>query len=130
MGRAVAVAEKIPGDSAAIAWNHALNNSVFHNVRWKQWPLDVVKEAIRAGKASGLHFGGVDVMVHNDIPYILEMNSAPSVTTKYRQRAMALGLKYIQDNIEDLLPLNPPENVRTYKDLILPTVLENRVAND
>lgn len=88
-GRAVWVAEKTPGNPEAIAWNVAKGGR-FDNVRFGDWNLDVVDAAIRAFNVSNLHFGGVDVMVGRDgNVYVIEINSAPSQTSPYRQSCVA-----------------------------------------
>lgn len=105
-GRAVWVAAKTPADPDAVAWNVAKGGR-FDNVGWGNWPLKVVRKAIEAYKHSGLDFGGVDVMVdaENNV-YILEINSAPSQTSPYRQQCMGKGLAYlVANNIRGDIPL-------------------------
>jgi len=88
-GRVVWVADKVPTDPSKVAWNVAQGGSTFVNVRWSEWPLKAVKLAIKAMNISGLDFGGVDVMVAKDgTPFIIEINSAPSQTSQYRQAAV------------------------------------------
>lgn len=78
-GRAVAVARKNVEDKEAVAWNYALGDCAFQNIRWGDWPLMVVKAGISAVNHLGLDFGGVDIMVDEEgRPYVLEVNSAPS----------------------------------------------------
>lgn len=94
-GRAVAVANKIPANPNAVAWNVAQGGS-FENVRWDDWPLKAVKVSIEGFNLSGLDFGGVDIMVDRDGEcHILEINSAPSLTSPYRQQCMAKAFDYI-----------------------------------
>ena len=97
-GRVVWVAKKTPADPDAIAWNVAMGGR-FDNVRWQEWPIEAIRVAIEAFKLSGLDFGGVDVMV---APcgrcYVLEINSAPSQTSPYRQSCMAKFFDYIVEN--------------------------------
>ena len=104
-GRAVWVAEKTPGDPKAIAWNVAKGGR-FDNVRWNDWPLKVVKTAIEAFNCSSLDFGGVDVMVGKDGSVsVLEINSAPSLTSPYRQECFAKAFDYIVENGKERIPL-------------------------
>ncbi len=107
-GRALWVADKTPADPTAVAWNVAKGGK-FSNVRWGDWPLRVVKIALKATKHSGLDFGGVDVMVDKDgIPYIIEINSAPSQTSPYRQECTAKGFDYIiKHENKEQIPLIP-----------------------
>ena len=104
-GRAVAVAEKIPEDKKAVAWNHALG-STFENVRWNDWPLQAVRKSIEAFNVSDLDFGGVDVMIDGDgTAFIIEINSAPSLTSEYRQQCMAKAFDHIAEHGKARIPL-------------------------
>lgn len=104
-GRVVWVAQKTPGDPNAIAWNVARGGR-FDNVRWDAWPLRTIRVAREAFVLSGLDFGAVDVMVDRDgRPYVLEINSAPSQTSPYRQECMAKAFDYIVRNGKDSIPV-------------------------
>ena len=104
-GRAVCVAEKTPGNPDDVAWNVAKGGR-FDNVRWDDWPLKAVKKSIEAFNLSGLDFGGVDVMVDKEGEvYILEINSAPSLTSPYRQECMAKGFDWIVEHGKERIPL-------------------------
>lgn len=104
-GRVVWVAQKTPGDPNAIAWNVARGGR-FDNVRWDAWPLRAVRVAREAFVLSGLDFGAVDIMVDADgRPYVLEINSAPSQTSPYRQECMAKAFDYIVRNGKDSIPV-------------------------
>jgi len=94
-GRVVWVAQKTPANPDAVAWNVAKGGR-FDNVRWDEWPLKSIRIAREAFLMSGLDFGGVDVMVDKDgTPYVLEINSAPSQTSPYRQECTAKAFDYI-----------------------------------
>jgi glutathione synthase/RimK-type ligase-like ATP-grasp enzyme len=94
-GRVVWVASKTPGNPDAVAWNVARGGR-FDNVRWDQWPLKAIRVARDAFLLSSLDFGGVDIMVDaQDNAYVLEINSAPSQTSPYRQEAAAKAFDYI-----------------------------------
>jgi len=94
-GRVVWVAQKTPANPDAVAWNVAQGGR-FDNVRFDQWPLRAIRVAREAFLLSGLDFGGVDVMVDADNkPYVLEINSAPSQTSPYRQECTAKAFDYI-----------------------------------
>ena len=104
-GRVVWVAQKTPGDPNAIAWNVARGGR-FDNVRWDAWPLRSVRIAREAFVLSGLDFGAVDIMVDADgRPYVLEINSAPSQTSPYRQECMAKAFDYIVRNGKEPIPV-------------------------
>jgi glutathione synthase/RimK-type ligase-like ATP-grasp enzyme len=122
-GRAVWVASKTPADPKAIAWNVARGGK-FTNVRWDDWPLKAVKVSIEAFKLSGLDFGGVDVMVDAaGKAYVLEINSAPSQTSEYRQQCMTKAFDYIVKNGKQEIPLIDERG--GYRKFIHPAIAEN-----
>ena len=120
--RVVWVAKKTPGNPEDVAWNVARGGR-FDNVRWGEWPLAVVRAALAAAKVSKTDFCGVDVMVDaEDKPYVLEVNSAPSQTSPYRQQCLAKAFDYIVlngkkhfDDVED-------NGRKTWKSYIHPAV--------
>jgi glutathione synthase/RimK-type ligase-like ATP-grasp enzyme len=121
-GRVVWVAKKTPADPNAVAWNVAQGGR-FDNVRWGEWPLEAIRVAIEAWKLSGLDFGGVDVMVDADgRAYVLEINSAPSQTSPYRQECMAKYFDYIVENNADHFNV---ERYNDWKDVIHPALSEH-----
>lgn len=104
-GRAICVAQKTPGNPDDVAWNVAKGGR-FDNVRWNIWPLKAVRMSIEAFSLSGLDFGGVDVMVDKEGEcYVLEINSAPSLTSPYRQQCFAKAFDYIAENGAKPIPL-------------------------
>lgn len=97
-GRVVWVAQKTPGNPEDVAWNVARGGR-FDNVRWKDWNTKVLDAAIRAAKVSTTDFCGVDVMLDKaGLPYVLEVNSAPSQTSPYRQQCVAKAFAHIVAN--------------------------------
>jgi len=97
-GRVLWVAEKIPANPEDIAWNVAKGGK-FINVKWNDWPLRAVKVALKSMELSGLDFGGVDVMTNSDNkPFVIEINSAPSQTSPYRQECTAKGFDWVIKN--------------------------------
>ena len=107
-GRVVWVAKKTPGNPHDVAWNVARGGS-FANVRFDDWPLDAIDKSIEAMRISGLDFGGVDIMLDGeDNSFVLEINSAPSQTSPYRQRCVAQAFDYIVNSgSKNALPFNP-----------------------
>lgn len=104
-GRAVWVAKKTPGNPNEVAWNVAKGGR-FDNVRWDEWPLYVVKVAREAFLLSDLDFGGVDIMTtEGGEAYVLEINSAPSLTSPYRQECMAKAFDHIVKNGKERIPV-------------------------
>jgi len=103
-GRVVWVACKTPGNPQDIAWNVARGGR-FDNVRWGEWPLNVVDLACRVFNMTALDFGGVDVMVGPDGQcYCLEINSAPSQTSPYRQSCVAKVFDYMIEHGNERIP--------------------------
>lgn len=97
-GRVCWVAKKTPGNPQDVAWNVARGGR-FDNVRWDEWPLKAVRMSREAFMISGLDFGAVDVMLDAEgNAYVLEINSAPSQTSPYRQECMAKCFDYLIQN--------------------------------
>lgn len=98
------VAKKTPGNPDQVAWNVAQGGR-FDNVKWGDWPIAVINAALKAAKVSKTDFCGVDVMVDAEgNPYVLEVNSAPSQTSDYRQQCVAKCFDYIIEKGKDHFP--------------------------
>lgn len=124
-GRVAWMARKTPGNPDQVAWNVAQGGR-FDNVRWDEWPNKVCQAALDAMAASPLQFGGVDIMVDAaGTAYVLEINSAPSQTSPYRQSCVAKALDYIAEAGEykafEPVVWNPR---KTYKSYIHPAIRE------
>lgn len=121
------VAQKTPGNPQDVAWNVARGGR-FDNVPWGQWNTKVIDAALKAAKVSGTDFCGVDVMLDAEgSPYVLEVNSAPSQTSPYRQSCVAKAFHHIfttgsKSPFEDVT-WNPN---RTWKSYIHPAVRGNQ----
>ena len=104
-GRVAWVAKKTPGNPEDVAWNVARGGR-FDNVLWGEWPPKAVKFSREAFMLSGLDFGAVDVMIDAvGQPYVLEINSAPSQTSPYRQECMAKCFDYLIDHGKAVIPV-------------------------
>ena len=115
------VANKIPANPDAIAWNVA-QGSKFENVSWKKWPINVIETAYKAYIISGLYLGGVDVMVDKDgRSYVLEINSAPSHTSPYRKQCTTKCIDYGITN-NNFAHLSPDENFKKYSKWLHPAL--------
>lgn len=124
-GRVVWVAQKTPGNPDDIAWNVSQGGR-FDNVNFDAWPLKVVKSAIAAHGLSGLDFSGVDVMVDDgDNAWVLEINSAPSQTSPYRQSCVAKVFDYMIENGKDVIPTI--EDRGGYRKFIHPAVSDRAI---
>lgn len=106
-GRVIWVAQKTPGNPDQVAWNVARGGR-FDNVGWGDWPLKVVRIAVEGFNLTDLDFGGVDVMYDqpNNVAKIVEINSAPSMTSEYRQQSMAKFFRHIcETESKERIPL-------------------------
>jgi len=120
-GRVAWVAEKIPSDPNQVAWNVA-QGGTFNNVSWGSWNLRVVRVAREAFLLSGLDFGGVDIMVNKyNNTFVLEMNSAPSLTSPYRQECMAKCFDWIVKS-EDKEPIPVVSSLGGWRKFIHPAI--------
>jgi len=123
-GRVVWVAKKTPGNPDQVAWNVAQGGR-FDNVRWGEWPMAACAAGINAALVSGADFCGVDVMVDADgKPYVLEVNSAPSQTSPYRQACVAKAFDYIVKNGKAVIKC---EQFKKWRDVIHPAVMVGEV---
>ena len=119
-GRVACVAKKTPGNPEDVAWNVAKGGR-FDVVSWDNWPLKACRISVDAFLLSGLDFGGVDVMIDAEGNcYVLEINSAPSLTSPYRQECMAKCFDYIVNNGKAIIPLIEAKG--GYKKFIHPAV--------
>jgi len=124
-GRVASVAKKTPGNPDDIAWNVARGGR-FDNVRWDDWPLKAVKVSVEAFNLSELDFGGVDVMVDaTGNAYVIEINSAPSLTSEYRQTCMAKCFDYIVRNGKERIPLIQERG--GYRKFVHPAITERAI---
>ncbi len=114
------VARKTPGNPDDVAWNVAQGGR-FDNVRWGEWPMQVIAEALKAARCSGTDFCGVDVMVDaGGAAFVLEVNSAPSLTSDYRQSCFAKCFDWIVTNGKQAFAETSPD---TWRDVIHPALL-------
>lgn len=123
-GRVACVAEKTPGNPQDVAWNVAQGGR-FDSVRWSDWNMAAVETAVAAFNLTSLDFGGVDVMVDADgRAYVLEINSAPSLTSPYRQECMAKCFDFIAEHGKERLQLGSKYRRDTYYNYIHPAISE------
>lgn len=98
-GKVVWMARKFPAREDDKIWN-VENGGHFENVRWKEWPASVCDYAIRACKLAELDFGAVDLITKGKDAYVLEINSAPALTTPYRTECTITTLKWMLEGKE------------------------------
>lgn len=126
--RVTSVIEKIPAKENAnenIVWNYDSGSHTFTNINWENWHIESCKEALKAMKLFGLTFGRVDVIIKDNIPYILELNSAHGLTSPYRQETFAKCLDYYINNGSVQNEIDFSKNL-SYKSIIHPTLRENK----
>lgn len=129
-GRVTSMIKKVPKTQEAkkaIAWNVAQGTHAFENVNWDGWNLPVAIEGLKAIECIGLDFGRADIIVKNGVPYVLEVNSAHSLTSEYRQEIFAKCLDYY---IEKGAPQNKLDltNIKSYRSIIHPALRVNTQA--
>ncbi len=123
-GRVVWVAEKTPSDPTDIAWNVAKGGR-FDNVRWGDWNMNVVNNALEVWELTRAHFVGIDVMLDEDgKAYCVEANSAPSQTSPYRQCCVAKAFDYMIQNEQYDRRIFEPIIARRWRDAIHPALLK------
>ena len=124
-GKVVNVSKKTPGNPDDVAWNVAQGGR-FDNVRWGEWPMNVVNLALRVYQETGLNLSGIDIMTDQEgEAWFIEANSAPSLpynsdgSHTYRQKCVAKGLAYTLLENPEVFPYQEGE---TYRDVIHPAV--------
>lgn len=126
------VIEKVPKVEDAqehVAWNVAQGTHKFQNVRWSEWPIEVCKEALDAVKCFNIDFCRVDLIVKDGVPYVLELNSAHSLTSDYRHESFAKCLDWYIENGKVQNELQLDGNI-TYKSIIHPALRENKLGKN
>lgn len=131
-GRVSSMIKKVPKNEAAleaIAWNVSQGSHTFENVNWDDWNIEVGVESLKAIELFDLDFGRVDVIVKDGIPYVLEINSAHSLTSEYRQTLFAKCLDWFVEKGKPQNQLNY-EKCKTYKSIIHPVLRQNQTGSN
>lgn len=82
LGKVLNLLEKPKPNNNEIAWNRSINHEAFENVKWVDYNINVVKEALKACEALKADFVGVDVILDKDgKAWVLECNSAPTLNS-------------------------------------------------
>ncbi len=78
-----------------IAWNRAQGNDAFESIKWADYNFNVCVQALKACKALGADFLGIDVVVDRQgKAWVLEGNSSPTLnSSEYSSQRYA---KYFQ----------------------------------
>lgn len=122
-GKAVIVLDKDPPrDRNNVSWG-CVEEGALTVLRWSQWPMFAIENAIKAFNLSKLDFGAVDVMVKgggaNARAYFLEINTAPEVWRYYGER-LGEAFHHSINTSRDRIPTNQYNN---WKDVAHPTLL-------
>lgn len=119
-GRVVYVVEKIVDNTDAVAWN-VHQGGRFEAVSWGNWNLKVVDYAVKAFNLTSLDFGAIDVIIDSDgNPYVLEINSAPAMTSPYWVSCVSKVFLYMLDKGNERLVVAP--NSDNWKYYIHPAI--------
>lgn len=119
-GRVVYIVDKIVNDTSSIAWN-VHQGGRFENVRFGSWNIDVANIAVKAFNLTALDFGAVDVIVDNEGKcYVLEINTAPALTSEYWSTCIAKVLDYIVERGVGRIEVSPEAS--RWRDLVHPAI--------
>lgn len=125
-GKVLGVSKKIPNDPSEISWNNSLGNADFETVKWNHFPLTACKLAVKSCEILGVDFSAVDILKKENSNYVIELNSAPTLSP-YRQVLFSKGFSWV---INEIIKNNKKpghfgivENVHNYRDLIFPSLL-------
>lgn len=66
---------------SGIAWNRSVNHEAFERVKQADYIHDVCLQALKATQVLGLDFAGVDVMLKDNLAYVLEANTSPTLNS-------------------------------------------------
>jgi glutathione synthase/RimK-type ligase-like ATP-grasp enzyme len=119
-GYVVWVAQKTPANPEDVAWNVAKGGR-FDNVRWGDWNMAVINNALAVFDLTKAHFAGIDVMLMADgSATCVEANSAPSQTSPYRQSCVAKAFDHMIEFEQWNTTVVRHRNAKTWRDVIHP----------
>lgn len=97
-GKILNYLEKPNPSNGSIAWNRARNGGdPFENVKWSDYNMACGIEAIKATRALGLDFAGIDVMLDREgRAYVLEANTSPTLnSSEYSMQRYAMYFDWL-----------------------------------
>lgn len=98
-----------------------------NGVKIPSWSA-ILRTAVEASMASGLQFGGVDILLHREKgPMVVELNASPGLDI---QLANATGLKRRLERVEGLKIRNVDHGVRVGKALFAETFADKVKADE
>jgi len=84
-GKILLIKEKPEPKDGNPIWNIDANGEAFVYIPWEEYNFpgmrDVCLQSLKATKALGLDFAAIDIMLRNNVAYVLEANTAPSLYT-------------------------------------------------
>lgn len=122
--RIVWACEKIPPENPGVAWN-CTHGASFTNVRWGSWNLDAIRQAILSCNFVGLDFGAVDVIQKDRENFVIEINTSPSISGRYRPECVAKVFdKWVSfyEETEKKFMLEIPAEYSNWRDVIHPEI--------
>lgn len=132
-GRVTSMIEKVPKNVDAknsVAWNVSQGTHAFQNLKWSEWNIQAAKLALEATNLIDGHtFSRVDIIEKDGVCYVLELNSAHSLTSEYRQKVFAKCLDYYIDNGPVQNELDLSKNL-SFKSLIHPALRVNKQGHN
>lgn len=84
-------------------WNIDANGEAFEYIPWDDYNTEAIFrvgiESLKATKELGLDFAAIDIMLKDNVPYILEANTAPSLhTAEYTEDRYLRYFEYLFNN--------------------------------
>ena len=93
-GKVVWVIEKHPKSEDEVSWG-CVEQGTFDYVGWSDWPIEVIRNAVKSVELSSLDFGAADVIVDPEgKAYTLEVNTAPWLSPYYAKK-IGYALKWL-----------------------------------
>lgn len=120
-GYVISVSKRICDDPEQVAWNVALGARMVKITR-KNWPINVVKTAIKAAKALDLNWGAIDLAIATTGEVVVfEANTAPGLSPNARSLPLiAKAFAWAGDHI--LFADAPPDTGTTWKAFLHPAL--------
>lgn len=123
-GRVIRLSEKTAPDDGGVAWNVGVGATATGMAR-KNWPLNVIKVALKAAQRLSLDWTAVDVIVGTDgTAYVLEANTAPGLASGSRaleQIAWAFGW-VAKNDAPNRLDI---DGITKWQDVLHPSLLDS-----
>lgn len=117
-GRIAFLCEKKPENKALNTWGLA---DVWKTVKWGEWPLPIIKQALRVHALTGLTFSAVDIIQNKQgASFVCEANSAPELGGWYWAEKMAMCFDHIAENGKE--PIETDMEANNWKNFLHPAL--------